>query len=664
MIKKTFLFIIMICTLSMLINCGGNGGNGAGSSEVTLSATFIKSPSSLLRTSSTLTRIRYTVSGPGMRVLTGNIPVQGDLVEFVLNVPNGPERRFVIEALDAEEHVRYSGEAYADLDGRPITLLIELLERVLDVSGDWLFYRTTLGETQEKGPFCRRITQGGDVLSVFGYETDIGEISGSGTLRGNNIELMLSFMACDNEGTITITATTDGNTMNGTFTLTGGCLDIPINGSWRAERGECSLPKAEVSVRIAYFEDTYSLDFFADTVSDVQITAAAVTGPHVGTLNLDYTCSVGHCRWFAISSFGQTIPATGDTYSFSLQYNDGTSDVLNDSVYDLGVGVPVPLSPQHGETVETTTPTFSWQPPAWGCASWYHLIVRDNSGNDIWWPAIPGDTTSAVYNFDGKATQALTPGESYSWVVNAFDDCEHHHMGHINFAGADGGIFTVSTGGGGTTTYNMVNYFSLGLGDTWTYEEDFGGFYTRTVSGTETVNGTVAQKLEVIGEGYKLFTNDSNGLRQYQGYKIEDGSWIKNVFDPPIIYAPAEVSVGANQSFTSLVSYSDSDAFFSSGTISGTSTIEGIEDVIVPAGTFKDCLRIKITENYALSGGSVSLTTTFTLWLAQGVGIVKDTGSETTSVFGQSTGTLTWDEKLASATVGGVSYPVPLQIKK
>ena len=650
----------MLCALSILINCGGGAGeNSAGSSEVTISATFIKSQSSLLRTSSTLTRIRYIVSGPGMKTLTGTVPVQGDLVEFVLDVPNGPQRHFIIEALDADQTVRYSGETYADLDGRPITIVIELLERILDVSGNWLFYRTTLGEIQEQGPFCRRITQVGENLSIIGYEPGIGEISGSGTLRGNNIELTLSFMACDNEGTVTIAATTDGNTMSGSFTLTGGCLETPITGSWRAERGECSLPKAEVSVRIAYFESVYSLDFFADTVSDIQITSATVTGPQIGTLNLDYTCSVGHCRWFAIASFGQTIPTTGDTYSFSLQYSDGTSEVLDDSVYDLGVGVPVPLSPQHGETVETTTPTFSWQPPAWGCASWYHLIVRDNSGNDIWWPAIPGDTTSAIYNFDGKATQQLTPGENYSWVVNAFDDCEHQHMGHNNFAGADGGIFTVSTGGGGTTTYNMVDYFPLGLGDTWTYEEEFGGFFTRSITGSETINGTVAQKMEEMGAAYTLFTNDSNGLRRYKTFTTEDGSWRMDVFDPPIIYSPAALFVYYSQNFNSTVSYSDGEGLLDNGTITGTSTVEGIETVIVPSGVFEDCLRIKITETYALSGGSLTFITYYTLWLAKGVGIVKDTGSETISVFGVPIGTFTWDEKLSSATVGGVSYPAP-----
>lgn len=658
MIKNITLFIILICSFAILTHCGGSGENSVSSSEVTISATFIKSEPSLLKASA-LTRIRYIVSGPGMNVMTGTVPVEGDLVEFVLNVPNGPERHFMIEALDGDQ-IRYSGEANRNLDGAPITIVIELIEKILDVSGDWLSYRTTLGDTQEMGPFCRKIMQTGDSLSVIGYEPEIGEIKGIGTIRGNNIELTVTFMACDNQGTVAIAATTDGNTMSGTFSSTGGCLDLPINGSWRAERGECSLPKAWVSVRIAHFQDGYSLDFFADEGS-AQITSATVTGPQIDPLNLNYTCSIGSCRWFAIAPFGQTKPTPGDTYTFNLQYSDGTSEILMDSVYDIGVGFPVLLSPQDGETFETTTPTFSWQAPDWGCASWYHLIVFDSSGNEIWWPAIPGDTTSAVYDFDGMATHPLTPGASYSWSVNAFDDCEHLHPGHNNFAGAHGGIFTIS---GGIVTYNMADYFPLGLGDTWTYEEEFGGSYTRTVSGTETINGTVAQKFEETVTGsYMLFNNNANGLILYKEYRTDNGDWEMETYDPPLTYSPATFSIGDSHPYNSTIYYSDSGDITMTGTISGTSFVEGVENVIVPAGTFEDCLRIKLTENYTYPDG-FSITYEFTLWFAKGIGIVKEIGSETYFIDGEIVGTFTYLEELVSATVGGISYPVPPQIKR
>lgn len=659
MIKRTALFILMICFLSILIHCGGGGENSVSSSEVTISATFIKSDSSLLKASA-LTHIRYMVTGPGMPVMTGTVPVQGDIVEFVLNVPNGPQRHFMIEALDGDQ-IRYSGEAYRDLDGRPITVVIELIEKILDVSGDWLFYRTPLGDTQEMGPFCRRITQTGDSLSVIGYEPEISEIKGIGTIWGNNIELTLTFVACDNQATITIAATTDGNTMSGTFSATGGCMDTPITGSCRAERGECSLPKAEVSVRIAHFQDGYSLDFFADEVS-AQIASATVAGPQIEPLNLNYTCSIGSCRWFAIAPFGQTKPTPGDTYTFNLQYSDGTSGILMDTIYDIGVGFPTLLSPKDGETVETTTPTFSWQPPDWGCASWYHLIVFDSSGNEIWWPAIPGDTTSAVYNSDGMAIQPLTTGESYSWSVNAFDDCEHLHPGHNNFAGAHGGIFTVS---GGVVTYNMIEYFPLGLGDTWTYLEDDGGYTTEIASGTETVDSIIAKKLEEAGEGdYILFTMDSNGLNKYKDYETDDGMWKTILYEPPVHYSPAQVSIGTVQAYNSNATVLDSEGFSATGTVSGTATVEGIEDVTVPAGFFQECLRIKTFTNTSFEGGTFSEISESTIWFANGVGIVRDTGTATSYMSGEPVGTETWDDVLVDATVGGVSYPVPPQIKQ
>jgi hypothetical protein len=659
MIKRTALFILMICFLSILIHCGGSSEKSVGSSEVSISAIFIKSDSSLLKASA-LTHIRFMVTGPGMPALTGTVPVQGDIVEFILNVPNGPQRHFLIEALDGDQ-VRYSGEADRDLDGRPITIVIELIERILDVSGDWLFYRTTLGDTQEIGPFCRRIMQTDDSLSVIGYEPEIGEIKGTGTIRGHNVDLTLSFIACDNQATITIAATTDGNTMSGTFSATGGCLDTPITGSWRAERGECSLPKAEVSVRIAHFQDGYSLDFFADEVS-AQIASATVTGPQIELLNLNYTCSIGSCRWFAIAPFGQTKPTPGDTYTFNLQYSDGTSEILTDSVYDIGVGFPTLLSPQDGETVETTTPTFSWQAPDWGCASWYHLIVFDSTGNEIWWPAIPGDTTSAVYNFDGMATQPLTTGESYSWSVNAFDDCEHLHPGHNNFAGAHGGIFTVS---GGVVTYNVAEYFPLGIEDTWTYLEDTSDYFTSTVTETVIIDGVEAKKLhDDYGDdgSYNLFTIDTIGLRKYEFYEYDtaDDSWERQIYDPPITILPAEVSIGTVQNFDATVYYSDSNDLSTTGTISGNMTVEGIEDVTVPAGIFVDCLRLKLTQIFTFSDGShsYSYADEVTIWIARGVGIVRSRGSGEYAIDGEVVNTDAWGDVLVSATVGGVSYPV------
>jgi len=110
---------------------------------------------------------------------------------------------------------------------------------------------------------------------------------------------------------------------------------------------------------------------------------------------------------------------------------------------DLMVGFPIPASPANGATVGTLTPTFSWTPPSFGCVAWYHLIVNDSTGDAIWAPHLSSGTTSVVFNFDGRATRALSHGGIYNWTISAFDDCQNVNDGHDNFSSSSGGSFTV-----------------------------------------------------------------------------------------------------------------------------------------------------------------------------------------------------------------------------
>ena len=309
------------------------------------------------------------------------------------------------------------------------------------ISGKWLIYRTPQGGT-ELGPGCEYVTQTGNLFIMRGY-SDSGFDAG-GSINGNQIQFESGHEECDKEAYGTSTGVLNGNAMSGTYTLHGGCGYE--SGTWRAVKGECPSPGplTEASVRIALSSDGYGLDFYVDQQSGTSISSVTVSGPNIGTLNLNPTCQLpNYCPWYASYFFGATKPNPGDSYAFNVNYNNGTTETLTDTVSDIGVGLPVLVSPQDGAVINTTTPTFVWQAPASGCAAWYHLIVSESGGNAIWWPHISGGTTSAVYNFDGQATKPLEVGKSYIWVINAFDDCLNQNDGHDNFAGAFGGTFTI-----------------------------------------------------------------------------------------------------------------------------------------------------------------------------------------------------------------------------
>jgi hypothetical protein len=148
--------------------------------------------------------------------------------------------------------------------------------------------------------------------------------------------------------------------------------------------------------------------------------------------------------WWVSQFVGQTKPTPGIEYTFAVSYSDGTSEMLRDTLSDLGVGPPVLISPASGATVQTLTPTFSWNPPSWGCVAWYHLVIQDNATDEvIWAPHLSSVTNLVTFNFDGNATRALSAGVTYHWQLNAFDDCANINDGHDNFSAAFGGNFTV-----------------------------------------------------------------------------------------------------------------------------------------------------------------------------------------------------------------------------
>jgi hypothetical protein len=127
---RKILFIYPFICLLILSGCGG-GGSGSESSMQTSEVTIMtsmksSSVSSIKASSSDITQIRYSVTGPGMEPMTGTRAVIDRTVEFILLVPNGPDRNFVIEALDALGNVLYKGEAKADLRGLPVVLTIQL----------------------------------------------------------------------------------------------------------------------------------------------------------------------------------------------------------------------------------------------------------------------------------------------------------------------------------------------------------------------------------------------------------------------------------------------------------------------------------------------------------------------------------------------------------
>ena len=157
-----------------------------------------------------------------------------------------------------------------------------------------------------------------------------------------------------------------------------------------------------------------------------------------------------------------------------------------------------------------------------------------------------------------------------------------------------------------TANYDMFNYFPFKSGNEWTFDSPSENNITITYN-TEYFTHISRKATEVHWfEGYKypgfMFTDD-NGYYA-AATKERDNPEEDEIFDPPLqilgrYYSMGEVKTG---------SWND---------ISISTKLQSKEDVITPAGTFKDCLKIVYNID-DIEGFYKEI-----VWFAKGIGPVK-----------------------------------------
>jgi len=137
---KKLLAILVLGLLTININCGGGGSGGTSTSETGLTTVTINlgetrtashSGGGLLSASSipsNVVSIKFVISAPDMDTIERVISVAGkSVIAESFDVPNGSNRNFLVEAMDAAGNVIFRGEIFANLDGSPVTLIIVMV---------------------------------------------------------------------------------------------------------------------------------------------------------------------------------------------------------------------------------------------------------------------------------------------------------------------------------------------------------------------------------------------------------------------------------------------------------------------------------------------------------------------------------------------------------
>ena len=175
-----------------------------------------------------------------------------------------------------------------------------------------------------------------------------------------------------------------------------------------------------------------------------------------------------------------------------------------------------------------------------------------------------------------------------------------------------------------------IDYYPTSLGNTWVLETaDETERVTYTIEGSEErIEGREIARFkrtvetvgtdETTGETYFVHFDD-DGVKLHK-VVAELGSVFGTataILAPPALFFPASLDVGDSWEFML-----ETEVILT-GPVSVTSVYEvvAVEDVVTPAGTFENCLKIRLNSR-TVSTLSVSRSTSYQ-WLAPNVGIVS-----------------------------------------
>jgi len=208
-------------------------------------------------------------------------------------------------------------------------------------------------------------------------------------------------------------------------------------------------------------------------------------------------------------------------------------------------------------------------------------------------------------------------------------------------------------------TITASNYFPLEAGDSWTYRIN-GRTVVRSVNARPlNINGVFTTALNQ-SDGLSLFyTNDANGIRLHGERDPELNAF--GTYSPPLKYSDPTATVGQRISSSGRFIVNLLGQTFNLN-YSATTTFLSIEDVTVPAATYRNAAKfstsLSVTGNIA--GTRVNENFVQTNWVANRIGIVRtvDTSDNTTTELVSTTrrtpppGTLQFISDLSAALEG------------
>jgi hypothetical protein len=172
-----------ILLAAALAGCGGSAVTGDGTTTVKVTIGGGGSAAAPAAASSratprpmgaaipaTVTAIRFTISGAGIADIVQTVPVTGATMTVTLQVPSGPGRTILVEALDSDGVSRFRGDTVIDAAGVALSITIGM---AVDPSNPALLTWNIVATTLSTSGYLGRVTQGDGIAIVGGTSGEL-----------------------------------------------------------------------------------------------------------------------------------------------------------------------------------------------------------------------------------------------------------------------------------------------------------------------------------------------------------------------------------------------------------------------------------------------------------------------------------------------------------
>lgn len=169
---------------------------------------------------------------------------------------------------------------------------------------------------------------------------------------------------------------------------------------------------------------------------------------------------------------------------------------------------------------------------------------------------------------------------------------------------------------------NMEEFYPLHQGNTWVYavtEDGVENKETLKIKGVEEIGGIETARLFHGENKYVCLAFDSQGIKEYKDN--DDGE--DAIPQPPVIIIP-NIEIGGEAAYSAnFICNGLDNEKTPEAKVSIHIKLKSIENVMVPAGKFSDCLKFSSVYAWENPDGSRE-EENIVFWLARGIGKVKE----------------------------------------